>query len=136
MNDCLFCKIIAKKIPSTGVYEDEQVYAFLDIKPVNPGHVLVVPKKHYPDLHSTDPLVLPALILAVQKVSHAMRVGLGIEGMNITENDGAVAGQLIPHIHFHLIPRSVDDGFELWHGKPYPSPEEAIAVAERIKKGL
>ncbi|MBM3204778.1 HIT family protein [Candidatus Uhrbacteria bacterium] len=135
-NDCLFCNIIAKEIPSTPIYEDEQVYAFLDIKPVNPGHTLVVPKKHSPDLPSTDPLVLPALILAVQNIAQAMRVGLGIEGMNITENDGPVAGQLIPHMHFHLMPRYAHDGFDLWHGKPYGSQEEAIAVAEKIRKGL
>ena len=136
MSDCLFCKIIAKQIPSTPVYEDEFTYAFLDIKPVNPGHALVVPKKHYSSLLNADAATLERLIVSVQKVAAAIKRGLNVEGFNLEQNDGRVAGQLVDHVHLHVIPRRPDDGLRHWPGTPYASPEEAQAVAEKIKRGF
>jgi histidine triad (HIT) family protein len=136
MNDCLFCKIVVKEIPSTPVYEDEDVYAFLDIKPVNPGHTLVVPKKHCAGFLDCDPSVLPKWIIATQKIAYAMKQGLGLEGLNLEQNEGRIAGQLIEHLHIHIIPRQGDDGLRHWPGKAYASPEEPEAIAKKIRSSL
>jgi histidine triad (HIT) family protein len=134
LTDCLFCKIVRKEIPSTPVYEDEDVYAFLDIKPVNPGHVLVVPKKHSDGFHDADPSVLQKLIVALQTIARSVKEGLGSEAFNIQQNNGEAAGQVVHHLHFHIVPRTSDDGLRHWPGKPYASPEEAAAVAQKIRK--
>ena len=136
MNDCLFCKIAAKEIPSTPVYEDDDVYAFLDIKPVNPGHVLVVPKKHFAGFLDAEPATISLWMQATQKIAHAMKAGLGLDGFNLEENDGAVAGQVIPHLHIHIVPRRADDGLRHWPGQAYASAEDAYAVAEKIRKSF
>lgn len=135
MNDCLFCKIIAKEIPSTGVYEDADVYAFLDIKPVNPGHTLVVPKKHSDGLHDASPEVLKAVIVSSQKIAKAL-VASGIcEAFNIEANNGAIAGQVIPHLHFHVIPRRTDDGLKHWPGHEQ-SAEQATEISRKISQTI
>ena len=135
MEDCLFCKIIAKHIPSVPVYEDENVYAFLDINPVNPGHTLVVPKKHSAGLHDAEGETLYHLVDALQTIAKAVMVGLGTEGFNIEENNGEIAGQVIPHLHFHIVPRRVDDGLKHWPGTPY-AEGRAEEVAERIRGAM
>lgn len=136
MSDCLFCKIIAKEIPSTPVYEDEEVYAFLDIHPINPGHTLVVPKKHSEGFHDADPVVLQKLIIATQNIARGIVAGLGVEGFNLEQNNGTVAGQVVPHLHLHIVPRHADDGLKHWPGMSYASIKEAITMAEKIKKAL
>lgn len=136
MIDCLFCKIIAKEIPSTPVYEDDDIYAFLDIRPVNAGHTLVVPKIHCNGLLDCDPAVLPKWILTTQKIALAMQRGLKLEGFNLEENDGRVAGQLIQHLHMHIVPRRADDGLKHWPGKAYATTEEAETVAKTIRSVL
>jgi histidine triad (HIT) family protein len=132
MDDCLFCKISAKQIPSMPVYEDDAVYAFLDIHPVNPGHVLVVPKKHSSGLHDADAETLHRVIEAVQKVAKAVMEALGTDGFNIEENNGTIAGQVIPHLHFHIVPRRQDDGLKHWPGHAY-AEGEAEQVAKRVR---
>lgn len=135
MNDCLFCRIIAREIPSQGVYEDDSVYAFLDINPVNPGHVLVVPKKHSDGFHDADTETLERLIVATQKVALAVMKAMSTDGFNLEENNGAIAGQVIPHLHFHVVPRRPDDGLKHWPGTPYAA-DEAGTVAKRIREAL
>lgn len=136
MSDCIFCKIINQEIPSTPIYESEAVYAFLDIQPVHPGHVLVVPKSHAPMLVDLSEDYLQQTILAVQKVARAMKESLGLEGFNIIQNNGAVAGQSVHHVHFHIIPRYADDGLTPWPHQEYASPEAAAAIAQKIKTNL
>ena len=136
MSDCLFCQIVAKEIPSTPVFEDENVYAFLDIKPVNPGHVLVVPKKHFNGLLDADPETVKNWMAIVQRVAKAVKEGMGAEGFNLELNDGAVAGQLVNHLHMHIVPRKSDDNLKHWPGTAYATAEEAGVVAEKIRKGL
>ena len=130
---CIFCKIINGEIPSYKVYEDDQTLAFLDINPVNPGHTLVVPKNHSENLIAADKKDLQALILAVKKITPAIMKGVEASGFNLGVNNGSVAGQVVNHLHFHLMPRFENDGHHLWSGKPY-SPGEAEIVAEKIKK--
>ena len=135
MNDCMFCKIIAGEIPSYKIYEDEDTLAFLDIAPVNYGHTLVVTKKHYANMEEISDDDLCKLIKAVKKVGKAIKEGMGAEGYNINENNDPVAGQIIPHIHFHVIPRKENDGLHLWPQGKYREGE-AGKTAEKIKDAL
>ncbi len=136
MSDCLFCKIIAKEIPSVALYEDDLVYAFLDIHPTNPGHALVVPKKHCVGFLDCAGEMLPDWILATQKIARAMKAGLKLEGLNLIQNEGAVAGQVIPHLHIHIVPRHANDGLRHWPGSSYASGEEAARIGERIRVAM
>ena len=104
MENCLFCKIIAGDIPSTKVYEDEMVYAFRDINPQAPTHVLVVPKTHVADVADTDSLddaALAACIRACKKV--AVQEGLTERGFRVVSNCGEDACQSVRHLHFHVL---------------------------------
>lgn len=134
-NHCIFCKIIAKEIPSPIVYENDDVIAFLDIHPVNPGHTLVVPKKHSEDILETDIETLTKMVNVVQKIGAVQKKELFSDGFNIIQNNGAAAGQVIPHIHWHVIPRKNGDGFEHWRGVDYKEGE-AEKIRLCIKNGL
>lgn len=123
MTDCLFCKIIAGEIPCAKVYEDDDTLAFLDIAPNNKGHTLVVPKKHYETMLDTPDDVLCKIMSAVKNVAAAVKKGTGCGGFNIAQNNYKTAGQLVPHIHFHIIPRVEGDGFEFWPQKKYEEGE-------------
>lgn len=136
MEESLFSKIIKGEVPSVKVYEDDDVYAFLDINPVNPGHTLVVPKKQCDGLLDCDPAILANLIKVVQKIAVAMKKGLNADGVNIHQNEGAAAGQKVFHLHFHVIPRFADDGLKHWPGTPYASDETADEVAQKITAEL
>ncbi len=130
--DCIFCKIIAGEIPSDKVYEDEHTLAFLDINPVNPGHTLVVPKKHVANLEAADEETLCRIMAAVKKIGLSLKNNLIAPGYNVLENNDPVAGQVVPHLHFHVTPRTAADGLELWPQKKY-GPGEAEAVLNKIK---
>lgn len=104
MEDCLFCKIIKGEIPSSKVYEDEYVYAFKDIEPVAPVHVLIVPKKHISSLNEVseeDEALLGRIFIAIKKI--AKELGVESKGYRIINNCGKDAGQTVMHLHFHLI---------------------------------
>ena len=135
MDNCIFCKIIANEIPSHKVYEDENVLAFLDIAPVNPGHTLVVPKKHYANLEEISADELCLVIKAVKKVGQAIKSGLKAPGYNIAVNNDPVAGQVVPHLHFHLIPRKEGDGHQLWQQGKY-NEDEAENIVNKLKDKL
>jgi histidine triad (HIT) family protein len=133
--DCIFCKIIAGEIPANKVYEDDQVLAFLDITPVNPGHTLVIPKKHYADLLELPEDELYLLAKAVKKIAPAVLEAVGSNGFNLGLNNGDSAGQLVKHFHWHIMPRFAGDGHALWHGNKYQEGEVEV-VAEKIKNNL
>jgi histidine triad (HIT) family protein len=102
--DCIFCKIVAGQIPANKVYEDEQVLAFHDIQPKAPVHVLVIPKKHLVSvngLHADDAAMLSHLFAAVQEVAKA--TGVAETGYRTLTNTGKNAGQVVPHLHFHVM---------------------------------
>ena len=130
MSECLFCKIIAKTIPSEIVYEDDGVMAFLDVNPVNPGHVLVMPKQHYEDFMAMPEEACLPLVKIIQRVMHALTNDLGYEGVNLMQNNRPAAGQVIPHLHFHVIPRKTGDGYTHWHGQGYGNGEAAVMGAK------
>lgn len=130
--DCIFCKIVSGEIPSYKVYEDDSVLAFLDIAPVSPGHTIVIPKKHYKNFEDIPESELYAVAGAIKKIGKSIKENLGVEGYNVSENNDPVAGQIVPHIHFHIIPRSEGDGLKLWPQGKY-ADNEAEKVLNKIK---
>jgi histidine triad (HIT) family protein len=134
---CAFCQIVAGAVPASKVHEDEQVLAILDIHPVNPGHVLVLPKQHHPSLEDLPEAVGARLFTIAQRTATAIRrSGLRCEGVRFTLADGAAAGQDVFHLHLHVIPRFVGDSYRViadWSASP--SREELDAVAQTIRLG-
>jgi len=119
MENCIFCKIIRGEMPCYKIYEDEKIIAFLDINPWTRGHCLVAPKKHFQDIFDVDEETLSALISAVKKISSLAKKKLGAIGVNILQNNGELAGQLVPHIHFHVIPRYSGGSLKMFHQSDY-----------------
>lgn len=137
MNDCLFCKIAAGDIPSTRVCEDGLCVAFMDIGPVVPGHVLVIPRAHHDAITSTPPELAAHLLNVAQRVARAQKSALGAVAVNIFTNDGALAGQSVFHTHFHVIPQFENDHHAWnWEPRPYASPADAKALADRLSAAL
>lgn len=110
MEECLFCKIVMGEIPSDKVYEDSEVIAFLDINPRNPGHTLVVPKKHYETILEMPENEAAELFKTVKKMAVAVKKGMKADGISIGQSNERAAGQVIPHVHFHVIPRFLSEG--------------------------
>lgn len=135
MTDCLFCKITKKEIPSFTIYENDDVSAFLDINPNNLGHTLVVPKAHYENIYDTPNKTLASIMSVSKKIAAAIKSGLGAEGVNVVMNNEGAAGQIIPHVHLHVIPRFANDGFKHWKGAPR-TEKEINAAGEKIRQAL
>ncbi len=133
--DCIFCKIIAGEIPSYKVYEDDKTLAFLDIRPVNPGHTLVIPKAHAKNIFDVSPEDWAAVTESARIIAAAIEKGVNADGVNVMMNNREHAGQLVDHAHVHLIPRFKGDGLKLWPQKPYPEGE-AESTAEKIRNAL
>ncbi len=134
---CLFCRIVAGEIPSTRVYEDADTLAFMDIGPIVKGHTLVIPKKHYDPITQTPEDVLAKVMAVVRNIAQAQMNGLKADGVNVLNANGEAAGQQIPHIHFHVVPRfKTDDHHWNWAAKKYESLDEMKKMAEEIKKAL
>jgi histidine triad (HIT) family protein len=130
MKDCIFCKIIKGKIPCYKVYEDKNVLAFLDVNPANPGHTLVVPKKHSANMYEAKDAVVKKLIIAVKNLAPKIKQALNAKTVHIT-----IAGDDVPHTHIHIIPRFENDGIKWPEPKKYKEGE-AEAVANKIKNLL
>ena len=130
MDSCIFCKIVAGELPSHKVYEDAETLAFLDIRPVNPGHTLVIPKEHYQNMEDVPEAVLAAVMSSVKKVGRLLKDKLGVPGYNIGENNDPIAGQLVPHLHFHVMPRREGDGYQLWPQRSQEAGEMASIIAK------
>lgn len=107
--DCIFCDIINRKSEAEIIYEDENIISFLDIRPVNYGHTLVVPKKHFDNFLSIAKSELNYLINGLQLISRAVEKSIKADGFNIVVNNGKAAGQTVFHFHFHIIPRITND---------------------------
>lgn len=115
MENCIFCKIINKEIPSYKIYEDEEVYAFLDISQTTPGHTLLIPKTHVEDIFAYDNLLAEKVFSRLPKIARALEAAIPeMGGLNIVNNNKELAYQTVFHSHVHLIPRySKEDGFGL-----------------------
>lgn len=135
--ECIFCQIVKGTIPSSKVYEDEEVLAFLDIGPVVKGHTLVIPKSHHNPMMETPAEVLCKVITIAQRIARAQTRGLQADGISLSQANGRAAGQVVPHIHFHVIPRFEADGFHgNWVPRKYDSPAEMNHFATRIRNAL
>ncbi|MDT2755795.1 HIT family protein [Enterococcus asini] len=136
MTDCIFCKIINQEIPSYKVYEDEAVYAFLDLSQATKGHTLVVPKKHVTDIFEYDEELAATLFARIPKIARALEKALpNCQGMNIINNNKELAYQSVFHSHVHLIPRySKEDDFSIHFGNHQEqyTAEELQSIAQEI----
>ena len=135
MEDTVFMKIIRREIPADIVYEDDETLAFLDIRPNSPGHTLVIPKKPVENIFDVDDETLAALMRTIRKIAPVVRDAVGAHGVHINSNHGIAAGQIVPHLHFHIIPRHSRDEFSFWPEKIYV-PKDAIAIATKIRAKL
>jgi histidine triad (HIT) family protein len=135
MPDCIFCKIVRGELPSYKVYEDENVLAFLDIHPVSPGHVLIVPKEHATNIFDISSENWGRVQEVARKIAIALEKATGADGVNLMMNNREHAGQVVDHAHVHLIPRFRGDGLKLWPHKEYKEGE-AEAAAEKIRRSL
>jgi len=135
MDDCVFCKIIAGKIPAHKVYENDKIFAFLDVSPVNQGHVLVVPRAHHADLLETPDDVLSDMITRTKKIATAVMKAVKADGFNLGCNTKKAAGQAVFHTHFHVIPRFDNDGLKHWPHKKL-SDEEMAKIRDAVKAQL
>ncbi|MDR1947497.1 MAG: HIT family protein [Desulfovibrio sp.] len=133
-NDCIFCKIISGVIDSACVYEDDDVYAFLDINPLARGHTLLVPKGHYPTLLDFPPEDGRALTGAMRRTADALMRETGCGGFNCISNNFGAAGQVVFHSHWHIIPRFDGDGLMIARPGKYKDNEEMRQLAKSIRK--
>ncbi len=133
---CIFCKIVAGQIPCFKLLEDADTIAFMDINPVNPGHALSVAKGHWPTVDVIPPDVLGAVARTAQKVAKAVISELQPNGVNLLQANGPGAGQSVPHLHIHVMPRRPNDGVSLnWDYKP-GDRAEIEAIYARLKAAL
>lgn len=129
----IFTRIIAGEIPGAFVFQDDAWVALLDIRPVNPGHCLLIPRHEAAYLADLPPAVLASLGGHVARLTRTVKSATGAPAVNVVVNDGPEAGQEVPHCHLHVIPRHAGDGKRLaWPAAPYPPGAlEAMAVALR-----
>ena len=136
VQDCIFCKIVSGQIPATKIYEDEVVIAFLDIGPISDGHTLVMPRQHVEKAHSCPPELLGQIWTRLGKIAGAVASAVGADGYNVLCNNGRAAGQVVDHLHFHIVPRKTGDGvFAQWPSYKY-RPGQVEIIAEKIRKHL
>lgn len=135
-NNCIFCKIVAGEIPAEKVYEDADVLAMMDIAPSAKGHTLVIPKEHHPHLHDVPPELLAKMAAVLPKVAKAASKAVGAEDYNVLQSNGASAGQVISHVHFHVVPRKKGDGLTLGFRQRDPVTDDLAKTAEAIRAAL
>ncbi len=131
--NCIFCKIVAGEILCHKLYEDDFVLAFLDIGPLSKGHTLVIPKGHYETIDQVPPEVAAAMGRIVPALSKAIMQATGAKSWNLLQNNGSAAGQVVPHVHLHIIPRFAGDSRETpttGNGLPFGWPASEIDHAE------
>ena len=134
---CAFCEIIAGRLESSQVYQDGLVVAFLDIRPLTPGHLLVVPREHAAGLDDLDEGLGARVFTVAHRLAQVLRrSGLPCEGVNMFLADGAAAGQEVFHVHLHVIPRNPGDGFRLKARRRTPGRDELDAQAASVRHGV
>lgn len=134
--DCIFCKIVRGEIPSFKVFEDDRTLAFMDINPINPGHALIVPKHHAPNIFETPDDWLAAAMVTTRRIARGVETALKPHGMNIVQANGPGAAQSVFHLHIHVVPRAKDDGIKMNWGIRPGNMDEIKAIAEKIKASL
>jgi histidine triad (HIT) family protein len=136
VNDCVFCKMVAGQIPVAKIYEDDIVLSFLDIGPISDGHTLVIPKQHFEKLHQCPAEILSRVASRLGSIAEAVAGAMNSDGYNVLCNNGRAAGQLVEHLHFHIIPRNAGDGvFDRWPAYKYEQGK-IEAIAAKIRENL
>ncbi len=128
--NCIFCKIIKNEIPSEKIYEDEKVFAFMDIKPVSEGHILLIPKEHTPWMQDVSDETIEYIFKKAKNLMQVLKQSLGCDFVQLS-----IVGEEVPHFHIHLIPRYFDDNLPRWITKNYTA-EEMREYAEKIKTNI
>lgn len=134
--DCIFCKIVAGEIPSDIVYEDDDCVAVLDISPIAEGHTVIILKHHYKNLLDAPDDRSAALIRVCKRIGQAVRGALGVEGFNVFCNNERSAGQVVDHIHMHVIPRNPGDGLRLDRPQGKYPKGRAAEIREKLRKQM
>lgn len=136
MGDCIFCRIAQGKIPSEQVLSDDAAFAFMDINPLAEGHVLLIPRKHYETIDELSAEDAAALLRHLPALVQAVRDVTGCAGVNVLQNNGKVAHQAVPHVHFHVIPRNAGDAFSFnWPAGQYRQ-ERLRELAQAIRDAV
>lgn len=135
-DDCIFCKIAKGDIPSATIYETGDFKCILDVAPANKGHALIITKDHYDNIFQLDAETAAKIFSFATVAAKAIKEETGCEGMNVLQNNGAVAGQTVNHFHLHLVPRNSNDGVNMsWAPKETESSEQQ-ALAKAIKSKI
>ena len=135
-DDCIFCKIAKGDIPSATVYESSDFKCILDVAPANRGHALIITKEHYDNIFQLDAETAAKIFSFATVAAKAIKEETGCEGMNVLQNNGAVAGQTVNHFHLHLVPRNQGDGVNMsWSPKDTDSEEQKV-LAKAIKSRI
>lgn len=135
-DSCIFCRIVKGELPSTRVYEDDMLFAFLDINPISPGHTLLIPKGHYETLLDVPENTAALLLPAAKRIGKALMAATKCTGFNCLQNNFAPAGQIVFHSHMHIIPRVEGDGLQQWPHNATIDATAMSAVAEAIRSAL
>jgi histidine triad (HIT) family protein len=133
-DNCIFCKIVDKEVPSKIIYENDDTLAFLDIFPISEGHSIVIPKKHYENIEVIPEEELIKTIKTVKKLAKILHDKLSFEGYNILQNNFKAAGQVVKHFHIHIIPRNFNDSrFRLAIPREQAKNEDLDRIMRKIK---
>jgi histidine triad (HIT) family protein len=136
-SSCIFCDIIARKLPHIGIYEDDSFLVLLDKYPLSRGHTLIIPKKHYDNLLVMPVSEIRKLYTLVPVVSKAIILAVKAKGFNVGQNNGRAANQIIPHLHVHIIPRfGQDSPDDRWPVRQIATYEDLSKIADLIKPFL
>jgi histidine triad (HIT) family protein len=131
----IFARILRGELPKVAIYEDDLTLAFMDIMPATPGHTLVVPKEPCETIFDCSPEGAAATIRTTQKVAAAVKKAFDAPGIMLVQLNGAAAGQSVPHLHFHILPRSEGLDMKL-HGRAMVDAKTLVPIAEKIKAAL
>ncbi len=135
---CLFCEIVARRRPASIVYEDALTLAFMNLRQANPGHVLIIPKMHVVTVDTLPLDIAGPFFETVVRVSRAVQAAFSPPGLSLWQSNGTVAGQEIPHVHIHILPRRPGDGAVAFYAQPPPTEPRAVLdyLAEQIRRAL
>ena len=134
--DCIFCRIVRKEAPASILYEDATALVFLDIRPLNEGHTLIIPKEHYETIYNMPESLVCNVYTIVKRMAIAVKAATKADGITIIQQNGQAAGQEVFHMHVHVVPRF--EGQKLPHFRDIPNAnrEQLEQAAERIRKAL
>lgn len=136
-DDCIFCKIVSGSVPATRIFEDDRAIAFMDISPLNKGHLLVLPKEHFENIFDIDADLYGHLMSIICRLAKAVKAAVKPEGMNVLQLNGKAGNQVVPHLHIHIVPRWSGDGLTLSAWEPIMGDMvEIAATGEAIKSKL